>query len=103
MTVMKPMQYIDLSRLLTSSLWFKPHHVLITWLTLALTMDKTGFTQLAAPQVIADRANLPLDQTVEALKILEAPDPDCEFISHEGRRIQRMNGGYQVLDHDMWH
>jgi hypothetical protein len=56
-----------------------------------------GFVEAAGPGIV-DRAKLPIQEGMEALKRLGSPDPDSRTAAHEGRRLIRINGGYLVLN-----
>jgi hypothetical protein len=60
-------------------------------------MDQDGFCEFASIANLAHRARIDLNDTEEAVKTLEGPDklsPD----EHEGRRIERVPGGWMVLN-----
>lgn len=86
------------TKILDSSIWLEPTPTRIIWLTLLAAMDEDGFAQFAAIPNLAHRAVLSLDETMEAVKILEAPDPNSSDPDHEGRRIERVPGGWMVLN-----
>ena len=84
--------------ILDSSIWLEPIHVRIVWITLLAAMDKTGFARFGALQNLADRARVPLKRAEEAVEVLTSPDQRNPGQEHEGRRIERVDGGYLVLN-----
>lgn len=83
--------------ILDSSLWVEDPEIRITFITMLAMCDPTGLCAATAPG-IARRANLPLDVVRNALDRLESPDPDSRTPESEGRRIQRCEDGYRVLN-----
>jgi len=61
-------------------------------------MDETGFTQFAAVANVAHRARVSLEEAEEAVRVLTSPDIDSSDPDNEGRRIERVNGGWVVLN-----
>lgn len=60
--------------------------------------DVDGLVPATAPG-IANTAGVPLDDTRKAIVILESPDPDSKNPNNDGRRIERVNGGYKILNY----
>jgi hypothetical protein len=50
----------------------------------------------------ARRANVSLEQCRAALACFEAPDPDSKDPDHEGRRIERVAGGFVLLNYEKY-
>ncbi len=60
--------------------------------------DATGMVASALPG-IARRANVSLEAAEKALKIFMEPDPYSKDPEHDGRRVERIPGGYMVLNY----
>jgi hypothetical protein len=60
-------------------------------------MDEDGFCRFASPANVARRARVSSAAAVAALKRLEGPDPLTPEDEDQGRRIERVAGGYMVL------
>lgn len=86
------------SRILDSSIWLEPDTTRIVWFTLLAAMDEDGFAPFAAVGNLANRARVPLEATVTAITTLESPDPNSSNQAHEGRRIERVPGGWIVIN-----
>ncbi len=91
--------YVKLfSKLLDSSVWLEPLPTRVVWVTLLASIDEDGFAAYAAPGNVARRAGVSLAEAATALAALEAPDPNSSDPDHEGRRIERVPGGWIVLN-----
>lgn len=86
------------TKILDSSIWLEPTGTRLVWLTLIAAMDEDGFAQFASVGNLAHRANISMDETVVAVKCLESPDVHSSDPDHEGRRIERVPGGWMVLN-----
>jgi hypothetical protein len=86
------------SSILTSSIWCEDDKTRILWITILLCTDKDGFCQAAVPGLAA-MARLTVEDTAVALAKLEGPDTYSRTQEHEGRRIEKVAGGWIVLNH----
>jgi hypothetical protein len=86
------------TKILDSSIWMEPLATRIVWLTFIAAMDEHGFVSFASPANVAHRAIVPLDDTVKALAALEGPDANSSDPENEGRRLERVPGGWLVLN-----
>jgi len=84
--------------ILASTVWREPMEVRIVWITLLAMADKDGIAEGSVPG-LADFARIPVEATRKALARLSAPDPDSRSQEHDGRRIQAIDGGWQLLNH----
>lgn len=85
-------------QLLRSSVWHLPSDIRIVWITMLAMSDEHGQV-LAATQGIARAAAVPLSKTRAALKRFEAPDLDSRTRDFEGRRIEKIDGGWRILNY----
>jgi hypothetical protein len=85
-------------KILDSSVWLESDSTRIVWLTLLASMDETGFCAFAAVGNVAGRARVTLDAAKVALDILSQPDPDSFDPENEGKRIERVQGGWIVIN-----
>jgi hypothetical protein len=86
------------TKILDSSVWLEPTPTRIVWITLIAAMDETGFCPFAAVGNVAARARVSDQEAHKALKTLESPDPESSDQDNEGRRIERVPGGWLVLN-----
>lgn len=76
----------------------EPMETRLIWLTMIACMDEDGFVQFAGIGNLAHRAVIPIEQAKDAVKCLESPDLESSDPDHEGRRIERVPGGWMVLN-----
>lgn len=86
------------SSLPQSSIWLEDPHVRIVWISLLAVCDLDGIARVSEVAV-PNLANLPKEQCDEAMVILSSPDPASRSSEFEGRRIERVNGGFRILNY----
>ena len=84
--------------ILTSTIWLEKPHVKVVWITLLLMCDRNGIVEGAVPG-IANAAVVTVEQCREAMEVLLGPDPDSRTTDFDGRRIEKIDGGWRVLNH----
>lgn len=84
------------AKILDSSIWLEPDSTRIVWMTCLAAMDEDGFCSFASPANLAHRAVVPLDACVSALATLEGVDPNSSDPDNDGRRLERVPGGWLV-------
>lgn len=96
------MAYVKLdTSILDSSIWCESSDTCKVWITMLAMADQDGLVASTAPG-IARRAGLSLETTRQALEILESPDPESKTPDNEGRRIERISGGYTLLNYCLY-
>ena len=83
--------------ILQSSIWDEPNHVRIVWITLLALQDKDGYVGASVPG-IAHEARVSVDEAKHAIETLEAPDPWSRDPDNEGRRIEKVDRGWLILN-----
>lgn len=86
------------SSILDSSIWLEDSETVRVWITLLASMDEDGFCKFGSVKNLAIRANVPLAGTMKAVDILESPDEISPGQDFDGRRIERVVGGWMVLN-----
>lgn len=86
------------TKILDSSIWLEPTPTRLLWMTLIAAMDEDGYAAFASIGNLAHRARLTMEETTEAVKCLEAPDKESSDPDNEGRRIERVPGGWMILN-----
>jgi hypothetical protein len=86
------------ARILDSSIWLEPNPTRIVWITMIAALDEDGYVRLASIRNLAHRAVVTEDEAAAAVATLESPDPHSGNPAHDGRRIQRVDGGWIVLN-----
>jgi hypothetical protein len=85
-------------KILDSSIWLAPSDTRVVWITLLAHMDAAGFAEFASVRNLARRAGVTDKAAAAAIKALEGPDPDSSDPEFDGRRIERVQGGWMVLN-----
>ncbi len=86
------------TKILDSSIWLETDATRLVWLTLIASMDENGFVQFASVRNLAHRTRVSEQAANEAVKILESTDKDSSDPENDGRRIERIPGGWIVLN-----
>lgn len=86
------------TKILDSSIWLETDATRLVWITLLAAMDEDGFCQFASVANLARRAVIDLPKCEEAVRVLESPDKNSADPENEGRRIERVPGGWMVLN-----
>jgi hypothetical protein len=86
------------TKILDSSIWLEPSSTRIVWLTMLAVMDQDGMCQFASVVNLARRAIVTTEEATAALKVLESPDPHSSDPDNDGRRVERVPGGWIVLN-----
>lgn len=89
------------SSITDSSIWQEPAEVRVVWVTLLAMADQLGRV-FASNSGLARRANVSRESTELALAVFLAPDSDSRTADHEGRRIEPIAGGWQLLNYKMY-
>ena len=86
------------SKMLKSSIWLEDNATRIVWVTLLLSMDEDGFCQFASTRNLAREANVTPEESQKAINIFESPDAESSDPDNGGVRIERVPGGWMVLN-----
>ena len=86
------------SKILDSSIWLEDAPTRLVWMTLLAVMDEDGFAQFASAANVSHRARVSLNDATRAITCLESPDPNSSNPDNDGRRIERVPGGWLVLN-----
>ena len=81
-----------------SSVWSESLETRVLWVTILAMCNSQGFVS-ASRSGLQRAANIPLDTFDLALSILESPDQDSRSSEYEGRRIEKCDGGWYVLNY----
>jgi hypothetical protein len=85
------------SDILTSSVWTEPSHVRLVWITILALCDADGLVRASVPG-LASVARVEIGECENALRIFENPDKYSRSTDFDGRRLERMEGGWRVLN-----
>ena len=87
--------------LVTSTIWREPHPTRIMWVTMMAMANKHGEVYASIPG-LADMARVTLAECESALEAFLAPDRYSRTPDFEGRRIERISGGWSLLNHEKY-
>lgn len=86
------------TKILDSSIWLEPCTTRIVWVTLIAAMDEDGYAHFSAIENLAARARVSVKDTQKAIDCFLSPDPNSSNPENEGRRIERVPGGFFILN-----
>jgi hypothetical protein len=86
------------SSIVTSTVWREPDHVRLVWITMLALSDRFGVVEASMPG-LADMARVSIKDCQDALVVLASPDRFSRTQDFEGRRIQPVDGGWQLINH----
>jgi hypothetical protein len=84
--------------MLLSSIWDEDDATRITWVTLLMLCDQTGYVG-ASITGIAHMARLSVEQAEAAMAVLMAPDAASRSKAHDGRRVVAWERGYLLVNY----
>lgn len=82
-----------------STVWLEPANIRLVWITLLLLCDWNGKVGASIPG-LAFLARVPESDCEAAIEKFLAPDPKSRSQEYEGRRIERIDGGWRILNHN---
>lgn len=86
------------SGIVNSTLWVQPDDVLRVWIWMLSQANAQGVVRTAAP-ALALICMKSVDRIREIVALLEAPDPDSRSENDDGRRIRKIEGGWQIINY----
>lgn len=93
------MAYVKLfSSILQSSLWQHDLATKVVWITMLALADRDGLVSASVPG-LAHTAGVSMEDCERAIKVLMSPDPYSRTPDHEGRRIEKVTDGWELLNH----
>ncbi len=84
--------------IVASSIWCEDDKTRIVWVTMLAMANRDGVVEAAVPG-LAHAARVSVEDCRKALDKFESPDPDSRSTEHEGRRIAKVEGGWQLLNY----
>jgi hypothetical protein len=89
------------SSITASSIWQESYETRLVWITMLSMADPLGRVNASVPG-LAHMSRVPLTDTQKALEIFLAPDQFSRSKDHDGRRIEEITGGWQLLNYKMY-
>jgi len=87
--------------IITSSVWQADDTTRLVWITMLATKDSNGIVE-ASIVGLAHIARVSMEDCEKAIHILESPDPYSRTKTKDGRRIEKVPGGWKVINHVMY-
>ncbi|MDH3291520.1 MAG: hypothetical protein OEO20_11315 [Gemmatimonadota bacterium] len=87
--------------ILDSSVWMEDIGTRIVWITMLAMANEYGIVE-ASTAGLAHRARVNLEECKRALEILVAPDIDSKDQSYGGRRVEKVEGGWLLLNYEKY-
>jgi len=81
-----------------STIWQENPATKVVWITMLTMRDKGGVVEASVPG-LAKLSGVSIEEAEVALTKFLAPDPYSSSPEHEGRRIERVEGGWRILNH----
>lgn len=89
------------SSIVSSTVWNEDDGTRLLWVTMLAICDGDGLVEASVPG-LAHQARISVDKARAGLKKLESPDPDSRTPDNEGRRVEKVNGGWRILNYEMY-
>jgi hypothetical protein len=75
-----------------------PHEYLRVWIAMLSKTDATGYVRVSPP-AMARLCHLNREEFDTIIEAYCAPDPESRTEDHEGRRLAKVEGGWQILNY----
>jgi uncharacterized phage protein (TIGR02220 family) len=101
-TTGETMPFVKLDcKILDKSIWRESAETKVVWITLLAMADSDGLVE-ASIMGVSDRARVSLEETEKAIEKFLAPDPYSTNPANDGRRIERVVGGFNILNYEIY-
>ena len=84
-----------------STVWCESDSTRLAWITMLAMADSRGRVWASVPG-LANRARISVDAARDTIATFLAPDPDSRTPDHDGRRIEPIDGGWRLLNHEKY-
>jgi hypothetical protein len=84
-----------------STVWCEPDSTRIVWITMLAMSDSKGRVWASIPG-LANRARVTVQQVENALITFKSPDHYSRTPDNEGRRVEDIDGGWRLLNHEKY-
>jgi hypothetical protein len=89
------------SSITKSTVWCEPHTTVRVWITFLADCDPQGHVHASIPG-LANLARVTVEECETALATFLGPDPYSRTADFEGRRIEVIDGGWKLLNYDLY-
>lgn len=87
--------------IVTSSIWNESDKVRLIWITMLALADSKGLVEASIPG-LAHVAHVGVEDCQKAIDTLMSPDPYSRTPHKEGRRIEKVEGGWRIVNHSAY-
>lgn len=84
--------------IVTSTIWTEDDKTRIVWITMLALSDQNGEVHASIPG-LSRLSAVPIADVERALEKFVSPDPYSRTPDNEGRRIAKIDGGWELLNH----
>lgn len=85
-------------RILQSSIMAEDATTFKVWITLLAACERNGIAYVS-PVYLSSICHIPISRINTSLEKLENPDSNSRSLADEGRRIKRVDGGYEIINY----
>jgi len=89
------------SSITESTVWCEPDRVRLVWITMLAMADSRGRVWASVPG-LANRARVPVEDAEKAIDCFLSPDKYSRTSDNDGRRIEPIDGGWRLLNHEKY-
>lgn len=89
------------SAIIGSTIWREPSDTRVVWITMLALANADGLVEASVPG-LADLSRVTLAACEDALRAFQSPDPYSRTPDHDGRRIEPVEGGWLILNHERY-
>lgn len=83
--------------IVASTIWREDDKTRILWITMLAMKNERHMVEASLPG-LADMARITMEECEDSLKKLESPDKYSRNQDHQGRRIEKVQGGWLILN-----
>ena len=85
------------SSIIASTIWREDDKTRLVWITMLAMKNERHIVEASVPG-LADMARVSLKECEAALSKLESPDKWSRNQEHKGRRVEKCDGGWRILN-----
>ncbi len=85
------------SSIVASTIWREDDKTRLVWITMLAMKNERHVVETSLPG-LADMARVTIKECEAAVKKLEGPDKYSRNQQHQGRRVERCDGGWRILN-----
>lgn len=89
------------SSITESTVWCEPDRTRLVWICMLAMADRHGRVMASIPG-LANRSRVPVEDARLAIETFLSPDRDSRTPDNEGRRIEPIDGGWRLLNHEKY-